>query len=65
MASMGKSSILCRAEVIVGRGYPYAIETADQVAVIQGQDRQQFYRLLQQWAEDGEDSTQFFSEARE
>ena len=39
-----------RAEVIVGAGYPYAIETADQVAVIQGQDRQQFYRLLQDWA---------------
>ena len=28
-----------------------AIETADQVAVIQGHDRQQFYRLLQDWAQ--------------
>jgi NurA domain len=40
-----------RAEVIVGGGYPYAIETADQVAVIQSRDRQEFYRLLQDWAE--------------
>ena len=40
-----------RAEVVVGVGYPYAIETADPVAVIQSQDRQQFYRMLQDWAE--------------
>jgi hypothetical protein len=39
-----------RAEVIVGGGYPYAIETADQTAVIQNQDRQLFYRILQEWA---------------
>ena len=40
-----------RAEVIVGGGYPYAIETADQTAVLQGGDRQLFYRILQEWAE--------------
>lgn len=40
-----------RAEVIVGGGYPYAIETADQTAVLQGADRQLFYRILQEWAE--------------
>ncbi len=40
-----------RAEVIIGGGYPYAIETADQVAVIQHDDRQTFYRLVQEWAE--------------
>lgn len=40
-----------RAEVVVGGGYPYAIETADQTAVIQNQDRQLFFRILQEWAE--------------
>ncbi|MEL7331570.1 MAG: DNA double-strand break repair nuclease NurA [Cyanobacteria bacterium J06560_2] len=40
-----------RAEVIVGNGYPYAIETADQTAVLQSRDRQIFYRILQDWAE--------------
>lgn len=39
-----------RAEVVVGGGYPYAIETADQTAVLQTQDRQVFYRILQEWA---------------
>lgn len=39
-----------RAEVIVGNGYPYAIETADQTAVLQSRDRQIFYRILQDWA---------------
>ncbi len=38
------------AEVIVGNGYPYAIETADQTAVLQSRDRQVFYRILQDWA---------------
>ncbi len=40
-----------RGEVIIGSGYPYAIETADQVAVLQASDRQLFYRILQDWAE--------------
>jgi hypothetical protein len=40
-----------RGEVIVGSGYPYVIETADQVAVLKNEDRQMFYRLLQDWAE--------------
>ena len=40
-----------RAEVIIGNGYPYAIETADQTAVLQSRDRQIFYRILQDWAE--------------
>ncbi|MEM6518577.1 MAG: DNA double-strand break repair nuclease NurA, partial [Cyanobacteria bacterium P01_C01_bin.70] len=39
-----------KAEVIVGGGYPYAIETADQTAVLQAPDRQLFYRILQEWA---------------
>lgn len=40
-----------RGEVIIGSGYPYVIETADQVAVLQSEDRQNFYRILQDWAE--------------
>ena len=39
-----------RAEVIVGNGYPYAIETADAVAVISMRDREEFYRLFQEFA---------------
>ena len=39
-----------RAETIVGGGYPYAIETADQTAVLQTHDRQIFFRTLQDWA---------------
>ena len=52
-----KDSLLERAidwvmgEVIIGDGYPYAIETADQAAVLQAKDRQVFYRLLQDWAD--------------
>lgn len=40
-----------RGEIIIGNGYPYAIETADQVAVLQSDDRATFYRLVQDWAE--------------
>jgi NurA domain len=40
-----------RGEVMIGSGYPYAIETADQTAVLQSDDRQMFYRILQDWAE--------------
>jgi len=40
-----------RGEVIIGGGYPYVIETADQVAVLQAEDRQAFFRILQGWAE--------------
>jgi hypothetical protein len=39
-----------RGEVIIGSGYPYGIETADQVAVLKTDDRQLFYRILQDWA---------------
>lgn len=41
---------LLRAECVVGTGYPYALETADAIAVIDAQDRQRFYRLLQRFA---------------
>jgi hypothetical protein len=40
-----------RAECVSGLGYPYAIETADAAAVITALDRQQFLRLVQEFAE--------------
>lgn len=40
-----------RAECVVGAGYPYAVETADAVAVITQQDRQRFYAAWQQFLE--------------
>lgn len=40
-----------RAEVIIGNGYPYAIETADAVAVITQQDRMEFYAQFQEYME--------------
>jgi hypothetical protein len=40
-----------RGEVIVGGGYPYSIETADQTAVLQGPDKHVFFRILQDWAD--------------
>jgi len=40
-----------RGEVIIGSGYPYVIETADQTAVLQADDRQAFFRILQDWSE--------------
>jgi hypothetical protein len=41
---------LVRAECVVGTGYPYAIETADALAVISQQDRQRFHALFEQFA---------------
>jgi len=40
-----------RAECVVGNGYPYAVETADAVAVITMQDRERFYRVFQEFAD--------------
>jgi len=42
---------LARAECVVGNGYPYALETADAVAVISLEDRKRFYATFQQFAE--------------
>lgn len=41
---------IVRSEVVIGRGYPYVIETADQTAVIRSEDRNLFLRLMQDWA---------------
>ena len=40
-----------RAEAVVGNGYPYAIETADALAVITTEDRRRFYGLFESFAE--------------
>ena len=45
---------IVRAECIIGAGYPYAIETADAVAVISAPDRQRFYALFQRFAAEAE-----------
>jgi hypothetical protein len=39
-----------RAECVCGLGYPYAIETADEAAVITARDREQFLRAIQDFA---------------
>jgi hypothetical protein len=39
-----------RAECVVGNGYPYAIETADAAAVMTARDREQFLRVMQDFA---------------
>lgn len=39
-----------RAECVIGLGYPYALETADQTAVITIRDREIFLRALQDFA---------------
>jgi hypothetical protein len=41
-----------RAECIIGLGYPYALETADQIAVITGRDREIFFQALQAFAKE-------------
>jgi hypothetical protein len=40
-----------RAECVTGLGYPYSIQAADEAAVIQGSDRTQFLRAVQEFAE--------------
>jgi hypothetical protein len=36
---------------VVGGGYPYAVETADALAVISHADRERFYSLFEQFAQ--------------
>ncbi len=40
-----------RGEVVVGNGYPYAIESADAAAVLDGRDREMFYAVFQEFAD--------------
>lgn len=39
-----------RAEAVVGNGYPWALETADALAVLRMEDRVRFYQLFDQFA---------------
>lgn len=41
---------IVRAEIVVGAGYPYPIETADAAAVLSSDDRMAFYRLFHDFA---------------
>ncbi|HZI17510.1 MAG TPA: DNA double-strand break repair nuclease NurA [Pyrinomonadaceae bacterium] len=41
-----------RAECVVGNGYPYAVEAADEAAHMSGRDREQFLRAVQEFAAD-------------
>jgi hypothetical protein len=43
---------IVRAECVVGGGYPYAAETADALAVISHADRDRFYSLFEQFAQE-------------
>ncbi len=49
---LGEVLDVIRAECIIGLGYPYALETADQTAVISTHDREIFYRALQAFADE-------------
>lgn len=41
---------LVRAEAVVGNGYPWALETADALAVLRMEDRERFHQLFEQFA---------------
>jgi hypothetical protein len=45
---------MIRAEAAVGRGYPELLQQADSDAVLDQRDRQQFHRLIQNWAEEND-----------
>lgn len=45
---------IIRAELVIGNGYPYAIETADQIAWFSPQDRAKFGRVLHHFLEQRE-----------
>ncbi len=49
-ALFGRVMDILRAEIIVGNGYPYAIETADALAVISVADRERFAQLFAHFA---------------
>ena len=55
---------IVRAETIIGNGYPYALETADAVAVLTLEDRERFYRVFWQFAERLELRLRFSRKAR-
>ena len=54
---------MVRAEAAVGRGYPELLQQADSDAVLDRQDRQQFLRLLQNWADANDVSLEWDAKA--
>jgi NurA domain len=55
---------IVRAEVIVGNGYPYVIETADAAAVITSRERAAFYAIFQRFAQEHGVTLRFSQKAR-
>jgi hypothetical protein len=49
---LGQVIDLVRAEVVVGNGYPYVIQSADAAAVINSRDREAFYAIFQRFTEE-------------
>ncbi|MCO6511206.1 MAG: DNA double-strand break repair nuclease NurA [Aridibacter famidurans] len=47
---LDKLADIVRAECVIGIGYPYPIETADQTALISSRDRHIFLKALQEFA---------------
>jgi hypothetical protein len=45
---------IVRAQAGIGRGYPEILQQADSDAVLDHQDRQQFHRVVQQWADEND-----------
>lgn len=55
---------LIRAEVIVGNGYPYAIQSADAAVAISGRDRDQFHAIVARFASQQGRSAKRLSKSR-
>jgi hypothetical protein len=51
---LGQVISLVIAEVVVGNGYPYVIQSADAAAVINSRDRDAFYAIFQRFAREHE-----------
>jgi hypothetical protein len=51
---LGQVIDLVIAEVVVGNGYPYVIQSADAAAVINSRDRDAFYAIFQRFAREHE-----------
>ncbi|MFS8160592.1 MAG: hypothetical protein ACMG6E_10400 [Candidatus Roizmanbacteria bacterium] len=52
LRSLNEVLDVVRAECVIGLGYPYTLETADQTAVITIQDREIFLQALQGFAKE-------------
>jgi len=55
---------IVRAEAGIGRGYPEILQQADSDAVLDHQDRQEFHRIVQRWAEANDVDLEWNAKAR-